>query len=342
MPKFYYKAKTAPGKIVEGVLECAVQSQVSDDLINRGYFPLTIRQEQANKNLSTINISSKDIYIFNHQLASLISSGLDLLSALSTIATQTENKRLSVLVEGIIERIKDGKSFSQVLSEYPRVFSRFYVAMIRSAEAAGTLDETLRLLAEYSQRQQEFVSNLRQAMIYPFFIVSVGFMTIVVMISFVLPRLAGMFSDMGTELPLPTRMLLGLNSFFSSHWLMIIIVSALAVGLIISNINNHKFRDFFEKIRYCLPGVKDIALKIELRDFCNGLAMLLSGGIPLVTALDISRDIASTHRMKSEIELLRNNVDKGKGFSASLKNRPCFPVFMANIMAVAEGNRPFR
>jgi type IV pilus assembly protein PilC len=337
MPKFYYKAKTAQGKIVEGVFEGAAQSQAVDDLINRGYFPLSVTQEQIGDNIvSNISVSGKDLYLFNHQLASLISSGLDLLGALSTIAGQTENKRLAGLVTRIIERIKDGESFSQVLSEYPRVFSRFYVAMIRSAETAGTLEETLRLLADYSGRRQEFISNLRQAMVYPVFIISVGFLTILVMMSFVLPRLAGMLSGMGAELPLPTRILLGLNSFFSQHWLITIIGISFFVVLIISNIHTTKVKKFLERLKYSLPVIKDIVVKIELRDFCNGLSMLLSGGIPLVKALEISRNIASTDRMKDEIKLLRENVDKGKGFSASLKNRKLFPVFMVNITSVAE------
>jgi len=339
MQKFYYKVKVSPEKTLEGSLEAESESQAANILINQGHFPLYIQSRPAAGHgnfFGRQRVSGATVYVFSHQLASLISSGMDLISSLNTLRTQTNNRALKALIEQVTAQVRDGTPLSLALGQYPTVFPRFYLAIIRSAEAAGNLEQALEQLAVYLAKEQELRANLRQAMIYPAFVAGVGVISVTVLMSFVVPRLAAMFQSAGLKLPLMTRLLIGISSWVALYWWAVLAIVLAGIWITkrwLGPIANHKRWDAF---KFKLPMIGELALKIEVRNFCRSMATLLGSGIPIGRALEITADVVTNLAIKDEAETLRQEVDAGAGLAVSLKKSRYFPIFAANIIAVGE------
>ena len=164
---------------------------------------MILQNVHINVIIKKARVSQKDVTVFTRQIADLLEGGLTLYQALDTLVKQTENKSFAKLIQDIRDRVKEGNPLSDTLQSYPKVFSALYVSMIRAGEAGGMLDNVLRRLADFSEKQQELRSRIRGALTYPFFLAGFGILSIVVLVVFVVPKLTSVFSDFGQELPLP-------------------------------------------------------------------------------------------------------------------------------------------
>jgi len=339
MPTFFYKAKISPREISEGKIEAENRSQAVNKLLNQGYFPISVQDEPGQYGegfLVLKKISGHDFYVFSHQLAVLINSGLDLLSSLNTITTQTHNRHFKRLTAELAAKVKDGDSLSKAMAGYPQIFSPFYTAMVRSAETGGNLEETLNRLADYCAKDQELRANIKQALVYPIFVASVGFFTIFVLLGFVVPRLSSVFTDLGHNLPLPTKIILGLGKLFQNYWFIILAGCFLGFFFLRAQVKKEKVKKALDSFKLKAPVIGEIAVKIELTHFCRGLFTLLKAGVPIGTALETAQGIVDNGLIKDEIKKIREEVSRGIGFAASLKTCRYFPAFMINVASVGE------
>jgi len=212
--------------LIEGVLEAETEQEALAKLGQLGYFPLSIRRgetpsegQASPRSLGLLSrVRQRDVTFFTRQLADLLESALPLMRALDVLRDQTENRRLQEILSDLASHVRDGKSFSDALAFFPRVFSNLYVSMVRSGEVGGMLTEVLARLADFAEKEEEMHAKVRAALAYPLLILLVGMGTVAVLLIFVVPNLVSLFQEVGQILPLPTRILIEVSGWLTSYW----------------------------------------------------------------------------------------------------------------------------
>lgn len=230
MARFIYEAKTGPKDVTRGTLIADSKPAAIQKISRMGYYILSIEEEteassgpQSRKSLFPERVGVKDITDFTRQLSDLLEAGITIAKALDILYGQTGNKRLKDIILDVRDFCVSGNPLSDALSRHPRVFSNLYVNMVRSGETGGMLDNVLKRLSDFNEKQLDIRTRIRTAMAYPILMTVVGLTTIMVLITFVMPKMTIMFSDFGQALPLPTQILLGISSAIKNYWLIIML-----------------------------------------------------------------------------------------------------------------------
>jgi len=340
MPKFIYTAKPHPSKTIQGFIEAESEQDAVYKLSKIGYFPITLKSEdtflEKQDMLHFRKISKKEIVFFTSQASSLIESGINIINTISIIFNQSANKYLKNILSDVISKVKDGKSFSDSLAAFPHVFSNLYSSMVRVGEASGNLKEVLKRLADYLESEEEFKNTLRASLVYPFFIFSVGVLTILVLLVFVIPRLVTMFEDMGQALPLATQIIIGVSGFLRNYWWLIFALSGVLVFSLKRLRSNPQGRLYWDKMKLKLVIFGPIILKAQISRLMRTLSLLLSSGMPITPALEISVSILENEVLKTEVEKFKEEITSGASLSHCFKNSQFFPEFTTNIIAIGE------
>src|SRR5271155_1284114 len=224
MPTFQYKAKTRAGEMVSGELAAGDRRAALAELGKMGFFPLAVDSSEAEQGgkkgvrAFRARVKARDVLMFTQQLSSLLKSGMSLSQALGTLERRGQNKALGAVIGDLRNGIVQGESLSDSLSKHPRIFSRFFVNLIKAGEASGSLDEVLLRLGKHQQQMAEVREKVVGALLYPLIIVAVGICTIIFFMLVMVPRFSAMFKEMGTTMPLPTRILIWISDKFVSYW----------------------------------------------------------------------------------------------------------------------------
>lgn len=350
MPTYKYKAKKGPQEIIEGKIEALSEKSAVEKLSHAGYLPVRIeldaQPQEAPKAaalrpqnappLSRRRIKSREITVLSRELASLLKAGVPILKALDIISGQSENHRLKDVLNAIRNAIKEGVAFSSALLKYPGIFNPVYIALVRSGEDSGALPEALLRIAQYRSRQDEALSRLRMAMAYPIFMAAVGAATVVFMLAYVMPKLSGLFVNMGQNLPLPTRIVIAISSHLrsSGFWL------ALALFVIIltaqRQLKTAGGKLFLSAFKLRLPVFGRFILKAELARFSRTLELLIKNGITILKALDIAIPVLDNELIKNQLRQSVRDLEQGGSLGRSLKSSGQIPPFMANLVMVGE------
>jgi len=342
MAQFFYKAKKGPGDILEDVIEAESRSQALSKIESLGYFLIELKEQsqaESGKNpfaqLSQ-KVALKDLAIFTRQLSDLLGAGLTILNALEVLSQQAENKRLKVVCRDMVHFIKDGGTFSDALNQYPKIFSSLYVAMAQAGEVGGMLEPVLNRLADFSEAEEDLKTKVRSALAYPLLMGFVGAGTIIVLLTFVIPKLVGMFEDMGQALPLPTQLLVNISGFLTDFWWLIAGIVAGLIFTIKRRVSTPEGKLVFDKIKISLFLIGPLVKKVEIARLVRTLSALLSNGVPMLQALQVSGKIIENEVLKQDIGRIAKEVSDGADFSAALKSNPIFPVFVSNMITVGE------
>ena len=337
MPKFIYKAKKGPDEVVEGVIEADSENAAVNKLTQSGYYPIMVREESiAAAGASVYKISMKDLAQFTRHLSELLNSGLTLYNALNVIESQSETNSLRMVIGAVKGRIKEGKNFSEALRNYPGVFSELYVNLARSGEESGSLNEVLVNIADFLERDQDIRAKIITALAYPGLMAAVGFFTVFILITFVVPRLVNMFIEMGQALPLPTRMLIGISGFIRGYWFLLVIFIGGVVFLFKQGKSNAVTKNKIDRFKLEIPVFGKLVRDTELARFSRTLSMLIKNGVPILNSLKITSGVISNSAIKKEIEIIYNDVKDGSGLTNAIKKNASFPLFMVNMTAVGE------
>ena len=337
MPKFIYKAKKGPDEVVEGVIEADSENAAVNKLTQSGYYPIMVREESiAAAGASVYKISMKDLAQFTRHLSELLNSGLTLYNALNVIESQSETNSLRMVIGAVKGRIKEGKNFSEALRNYPGVFSELYVNLARSGEESGSLNEVLVNIADFLERDQDIRAKIITALAYPGLMAAVGFFTVFILITFVVPRLVNMFIEMGQALPLPTRMLIGISGFIRGYWFLLVIFIGGVVFLFKQGESNAVTKNKIDRFKLEIPVFGKLVRDTELATFSRTLSMLIKNGVPILNSLKITSGVISNSAIKKEIEIIYNDVKDGSGLTNAIKKNASFPLFMVNMTAVGE------
>jgi type IV pilus assembly protein PilC len=341
--KFNYQVRTKDGEVQIGVIEAASR-EAALNLLQKHKFYVTFLKEIETKPFFSKKIdlfkkraSRKDVVIFTRQLSILFKSGVPLPESLLALANQAENPEMRETISKIEEEIEGGAALSQAFSRYPRLFVPFYVNMIKSGEAVGKLSETLSYLAEHLEREHTLNSKIRGAMIYPLFVLVVFFIISVVMVFFVFPNFSLLLSEMGEELPLITKAVMGAANFARTSGWTIFIVLLVLFFFLIRYSRTKEGKALSDRVFLRTPIIKDFLKKIYLSRFAENFATLISGGLPIVRALEITGDIVGNDVYKSIIAQTREGVKRGETMSSVLRRYPEYvPPFFVQMAVVGE------
>jgi type IV pilus assembly protein PilC len=345
LTKFDYEVRDRQGKMVTGQLEADNQAAVAAKLKSMGYAPLKISEVKTSGMQTEIKIPGfgdkvklKDLAIFSRQFATMINSGLALIRALSILAEQTENSKLKETIEAIRADVEQGQSLSNAIAKHDKVFPKLYVAMVRAGETAGMLDEVLIRVAVMLEADVKLRSKIKSAMTYPVIVFVMAILLSTVMLIFIVPVFAGMFADMGAELPLLTQMLVSMSGFVTS-WLGVLTYIVIPTVLW----QTYKRVRATEKGRFALDVVKlkvpvfgILFHKIALTRFARNLATLLAAGVPILQALEITADTVNNGPISNAIKDVQDSVRQGESIHSPLSKHEIFPPMVVQMIAVGE------
>jgi general secretion pathway protein F len=344
MPSYEYRAATLDGKIIEGTMEASDSGTVSGKLQEMGLLPVRVAASRgkgvfgreiewpSRKN----RIRQRDILIFTQELHTLVRSGLPLDRCLAVLGQLAESEALSGVIQDVLKEVKGGKSFSEGLSKYPDVFPKIYANMVKAGEASGALEEILARLVSFLETSENLRSYIVGALIYPILLGTVGIASITILTLFVVPRFAQIFQDMGVALPLPMAILKGISELLSGYWW------ALAIAVAVTVVYIQRFRASAEgrlqidRWLLRIPLFGSVVRKLEVARFARTLGTLLHGGVPLLNAMTIVRDIIGNQAIATMIDPIRNGIKKGEGIASPMKQSGVFPPLAMHLVEVGE------
>lgn len=335
MPVFSYRAAARDGSVTEGIIEAADERAAIERLRSAGAIPLQVSttREGIRKRFSLWS-SRGDILTFTTELSALLDAGLPLDRSLNIIADITENKVMKEVVEQVLKSIREGSSFSDALQKHPRVFPRLYVNMVRAGEAGGVLDVVLDKLTEFLESSKELREHVVSSMIYPVILVVAGGASIIILLTFVLPRFSTIFSELGTALPFSTKLLLGVSSALADYWWFFLGV-AVAFSLAFRKyVKTPAGRLWWDGLKLKLMG--DVVTKLETARFCRTLGTLLKSGVPLLQALGNSRDVVTNQVIAGALDSIAKGAKEGKGIAGPLTLAGVFPPLALSMIKVGE------
>jgi type II secretory pathway component PulF len=340
MPLYSYKAKKGASETVSGQLSAQSQDEAIELISQMGLLPVSIREEgfkeKSADQLKPHKVKSKEMYLFSRQLANLIKAGIPILQALTILEEQTRHAYFKKVIQRISEGIKEGRTFSDCLSDYPHIFPTLYTAMVHTGEESGNLKEMLFRIAEYQRSQEEILSRVRSAMAYPILMAVLGVATVIFILSFVIPKMKDLFNQMGEALPLPTRLLLNLSQALREGWVVVLVVVVGFVFILRLGLQSTPGRMFFSKLHLGIPYLREFFLRVELGRFTRTLGVLLQSGISLIKAIQIAIPVMNNEWLKRELEKTTDDLRGGLMFAQSLKKIPLIPPLMANLILVGE------
>jgi type II secretory pathway component PulF len=343
MPTYRYRAKKGPQEIIESKIQAQSETEAIEKINQIGLIPIRIEEEHPTASAKTSywskpkgKVPSREITIFSRELASLLKSGVPILAALNIISEQSESIHLKNTLRIIHDAVKDGSTFSAVLSMHPNIFSPLYVAMIRSGEDSGALAEVLLRIAGYRAKQEEMISRFRMALAYPVLMAIVGLGTVIFMLTFVMPRLMKVFINLGQDLPLPTKILIFTSNGLRQWGFWIILILALIILILRRQMRTKAGRIPLSLLKLHLPLYGKFTLKAELARFSRTLELLIKNGIPILQAINIAIPVLENEIIKNQLKQSYKELEQGGSLGRSLRNSRLFPLFMTNLIIVGE------
>jgi len=341
MGEYFYKATTSAGQIVEGSLEGKDEKTVVHSLHQLGYIPIRVTligKRGAGVPLSFFpqRVGRKDLLTFTQELSTLVSAGLPLDRSLQILTQLTENPRLKEIVQDILTRIRGGSSLAEALGNHPRVFSKLYVNMIKAGESGGFLEVILARLVKYLQGAKEIRDYLISVLIYPLILTAVSGISIIILITFVIPRFAKVFSAMGQAIPLPTQVMLSISMGIRDYWWVGAgILALMALGLrAYKREEGRKLRWDEFKLRWVAVG--DLIKKVEVARFSRTLATLLQSGVPILPALNLVENVSQNLAISRSIGQVHDRLREGKAVGKTLEDTGVFPPLAVHMISVGE------
>jgi general secretion pathway protein F len=342
MAEYLYKATTLAGQTVEGAMEGKDEEAVVQSLHQLGYIP--IRIASTHEKAPALRLASflpkrvgvKHLLTFTQELSALVSAGLPLDRSLNILGTITENEILRETIKDVLMRLEGGNSLSEALGNHPRIFPRLYINMVKAGESGGFLETILSRLAQYLQSSKEIRDHLVSVMIYPLILTIVSGISVIILVTFVIPRFARIFSDMGQAIPLPTQILLAISQTVRGYWwalLGVIVLAYLGLKMYLKDEERRLKWDQF-KLRWVAVG--DLIKKVEVARFARTLGTLLQSGVSILPALSLVREISQNRAISRSIYYVHDRLREGKGMSRSLEETKIFPALAVHMISVGE------
>jgi len=333
---FSYLATTMAGETIEGVIEAVDEKLAVERIRNTGLIPLKITAPKQGGLRGKIGFkrSRGDLLTFTAELSVLLSAGLPIDRSLNILSEVAEEKEMKKTIQSILKSIREGGSFSDALQKHPRSFPRLYVNMIRAGEAGGVLDVVLDKLNEFLESAKELKDSILSAMIYPAILSITGGISIIILLTFVLPKFSVIFAELGGSIPLSTKILLGVSHSLRTYWWIFLPAVFMAWGIARSYMRSARGRLRWDALKLTLFG--DVVRKLETARFCRTLGTLLKSGVSFLQALDNSKDVISNQVIASALDNVAKGAKEGKGIAGPLADAGVLPPLALSMIKVGE------
>jgi general secretion pathway protein F len=339
VPVFTYRATTFEGSIIEGVIDAPDERAAAERLKNSGVIPLKVLSAEQGKK-KPFNVSfrirrQKDqVLTFTTELSALLGAGLPIDRSLNILGEISADQEMKGVINEILRSIREGGSFSDALQKHPSMFSTIYVNMVRAGEAGGILDAVLDQLNEFLESAKELKESVVSAMIYPSILVLTGGISIIVLMTYILPRFSVIFDELGGSLPLATKLLLAVSSFLSSFWWLFLLAAAgLVIGLRVY-FRTEDGRNARDRLLLRLTG--ELIRKLETARFARTLGTLIKSGVPMLQALGNAKDVISNRAIAQAIDAVMKGAREGRGIAVPLTQTNAFPQLALSMIKVGE------
>ncbi len=338
---YNYKTKNKQGQTIEGTVEAPSKNEAISRLAEEGFVIISI-EKTGGKNLAEIDIAflnriqTKDLVMFSRQLAVMSSATLPIVQSLRILSEQTENPKLQKIIDEIADDVDGGEKLSNSLERHPKVFSDFFIAMVRSGETSGKVDKVLNYLADEQEKDYALMSKIKGAMIYPAFILTALGGVGIIMMVFVVPKLTSILQETGGELPIATKILISSSSILTSWWWALLIVLGLAFVGTKWILKKDKPKQYFDYFKLKIPVFGTLFQRIHLVRFTRSLATLVEGGVPLPKSLEIVADVVGNEFYRHLIQKTRKDVEDGNPVATLFLRSKEVPKMISHMLSVGE------
>lgn len=344
--QFNYKARTGEGEGTEGVIEAPSVDLAVSALQRRNFLVISIEPVEGRGGWQKFKIAewfgvfesipTKNIVILTRQLTTLFEAKVPVVESLKIIVSETEHRKLRQHIADMLDEIQGGMAISQAMAHHPEVFSRFYIAMVRSGEESGKLEEIFRFLADYLERSFELARKAQNALIYPAFVLSVFVIVMALMLGFVIPNLAKILLESGQKIPIYTRAIIGISSFLRSFWLVFLALLATLAVFFARYARTEGGKMYFARLMISVPIMGGLYKKIYLSRIADNLHTLLSGGITVIRALEITSEVVGNEIYRRILLDSMETVKGGSMISDALSKYEDIPPLLSQMIRIGE------
>jgi general secretion pathway protein F len=337
---FHFRAVASDGKVRTGVLSAETDKSVAQELRRQGLIPVYVGREQKNRfelKLPALSRGKRrDILFFTQELSTLLNAGVPVDRALSITAELTQSGPFRALVLDVVRVLKGGKSLADSLATHPAHFSELYVNMVRAGEASGSLAQIFERLSDFERTRDDLRGYIISSLIYPALLTLVGLASIFVLLNFVVPRFALIFSDPRVKIPTPTLLLLETSKLVQAYWLPAAVTIAAALLAFYTYVRTANGGLWWDGFRLRVPLLGDALRKAETARFARAMSTLVSASVPLVQSLGISRGILNNRRIANSLESIAMGVKRGEGIAVPMQRAGEFPPLASHLLSVGE------
>lgn len=346
MPVFEYRALDAKGKNIKGIVDADSESQARTKLRSQGRYPVSIAVSRSRQSKAGSRgglgfglferVKSEEISIMTRQLATLMGAGIPLVQALDSLVEQTRNAGLKKVIAQIKGAVNEGNTLTNALAEHPKLFSSIYINMVRAGEASGALDIVLERLADFGEKQEALKGRLRAALVYPIFMAVIGSAILFILITYIVPNITQVFTEMDKVLPLPTLLLISLSDFLKMYWWACLLLLGLVFTGLRYFILRPTGRSWWDFVKLKMFIVGPVVQKVILARFSSTLGSLLESGVGLMTSMQIVRTLVNNVHVARVIDAAMEQVQKGQTMTSALSASEWFPPMFVQMIAVGE------
>lgn len=343
MSVYSYKGRNTAGKLVQGQLGGGSAEVVAGRLQAEGIIPISIQAQQGSDqkkagqiHLWPVRVKSADLIMFSRQMYSLTRTGVPMMQSIAVLIDNTENTKLVEVLEDVLHRLESGVTLAGALQNHPSVFSTLYISMISVGENTGRLDESFKQVSQYLELDQVTRKRIKSATRYPTMVLGAMAAALWVVNIYVIPTFAQIFASFDAELPLATRILIGVSNFFVNYWWLLLTAVAGGIGSFMRWVKTESGRLTWDRLRLRFPVIGPIVYQATMARFCRSFSMMLSAGIPINQALTIVSMVVDNQYIGERIQKMRAGVERGESLARIAKNSEMFSPLVLQMMAVGE------
>ena len=341
MANFTYKALDQRGTAASGEIEGDSKAAAAAALRNRGLTVLDMNEAKKGLHMDLdfmTRIKAKDLTVFSRQFATMVSSGLSMLRCLYVLEEQTPNKKFAKVIGAIKNDVEAGIALSDALEKHPAVFSKLYVSMVRAGEIGGILDEVLNRVATQLEKEDSIRRAVKSAMVYPIMIGSFAILVMIGMVMFLIPLFASMYKDLGdAKLPMLTQIMINVSNAIKGYWFIVLPAIILIIWLLRRFKRSDRGRELWDRFKLHIPmGIGEIVRKLAVARFSRTLGTLVTSGVPILQALDITGQAAGNVVIEKAMKEVQQSVKEGQSITGPLEKISVFPAMVTQMISVGE------
>ncbi len=349
MAVFEYKALNAKGKKVNGIIDAESTSAAKKKLRQQHFFPTSLNKIESHsgdkgkaaksifKDINLFSsVSSAELSMITRQLSTLLSAGFPLVKAVGTLVPQSRSKLMEKVLSRVKDAIEEGSSFANALALYPNVFSPIFINMVNAGESSGTLEIVLERLADFNENKEDSKKKIQAALAYPILMSVMGLLVLIILLTYVVPGIVNIFTDMNQTLPLPTTILISVSSFFKSFWWAVLMIPFVLFFIVYLIRKTDRGAYAIDKILISFPVLGPLLKKMIAARFTRTLGSLLENGVPMLTALNISKSITGNIVFSQLIGKACDTVEQGGELGEVLTVNTVFPSLAAQMIKIGE------